>query len=504
MEGEVREWGAGCFTTHPRIMFAALYLPDLSVLAVLRRREDARVRPCAVLEVVQGAVLEKVKLPLLAVNEWARGAGIDVGWPLNRALVRCPDLLVLPPDPAGEAELLQEMIGLAECITPDLEVAGRDTLLLDLSRASSKQASGLGSLEMLEGELCHVKAATPDLAWLAVRHAACHGRYVSAEDIQALPLELPSGVGVLGVLEDWGLRTMGDFMALARQDLMERLGRWAGEWHDLLHGKRCRLLRLHRPPENMAQSVDFEDGIALVEPLVFTFRRLLHALSARLMARHVAVKSMKIGFRLESGVCLERVIRLPEPRVGEVELLRPVEVLLETVKLKSPVSGLSLDVETMPPTAAQRDWFVRQLPRPERWSDTLARLDALLGPGRTGIPVPSSGHRPDDFHMRSGDGSDALEEGDFVPNCPVPLRRFRPPHEIAVAFAPGPRPLALLSGPYRGEIVACRGPFKHSGDWWDATVAWKRLEWDLCLGGQCLLRLAFLPPDRWCLEGIYA
>lgn len=486
-------------------MFAALHLPDLAALAVLRARPEARGRAYGVLEVAQGAILEKVKMPLLAVNGLARGTGIDVGWPLNRALVRCPDLLVLPPHPAGEAELLREMIGLAESITPDLEIAGRDTLLLDLSRASSKQAAGLAWLEMAEGELRHVKAATPDLARLAVRHAGCQGRHVSTEEVKALPLALLGGSasGLLGLLEDWGLRTLGDFMALPRQDLIERLGREAGEWHDLLHGKTCRLLRLHRPPESLAQSVDFEESLSSTEPLVFTFRRLLHALSARLAARHVAVKALRIRFQLESGAELERVIRLPEPRVAEAELLRPVEILLEALKLKSPVSGLTLDAETMPPTAAQRDWFIRQLPRPERWSDTLARLDALLGPGRTGIPVPPSGHRPDDFQVRPGDGAGVLFDNGFLPSCPVPLRRFRPPHEITVAFEAGPKPLALLSGPYRGEITGCRGPFKHSGDWWDPDAAWKRLEWDVRLANQQLLRLAFLPPDRWCVDGVY-
>ena len=484
-------------------MFAALHLPDLAALAVLRARPEARGRAYAVLEVAQGAILEKVKLPLLAVNELARGTGIEAGWPLNRALVRCPDLLVLPPHPAGEAELLGEMIGLAERITPDLEIAGRDTLLLDLSRASSKQAAGLVSLEMAEGELRHVKAPTPDLARLAVRHEACHGRHVGAEEVKALPLGLLEGSGLLCLLGDWGLRTLGDFMALPRQDLIERLGTRAGEWHDLLHAKSCRLLRLHRPPESLAQSVDFEESIASTEPLVFTFKRLLHALSARLAARHVAVKSLRIRLQLESGAVLERVIRLPEPRVEEAELLRPVEILLETLKLKSPVSGLTLDAETMPPSPAQRDWFVRQLPRPERWSDTLARLDALLGPGRTGIPVPPSSRRPDDFQVRPGDGTGVLLGNTFQPSCPVPLRRFRPPHEITVAFGAGPKPLALLSGPYRGEITGCRGPFKHSGDWWDPDVAWKRLEWDVRLADQQLLRLAFLPPDRWCLDGVY-
>lgn len=476
-------------------------------LAVIRGRAEARGVAFGVLEVAPEAVMEKVKLPLLAVNELARRTGIEAGWPLNRALVRCPDLVVLPPNPQGEAELLGEMIALAESLTPDIEISAKDTLLLDLSRSTSRQAAGLGWLEMSDGELRHVTAATPDLARLAVRHAECHGRHITSEDLKRLPLELlgwlPGGAEMLPLLRDWGLSRLGDFMALPRQDLIARLGRGAGEWHDLLHAKTCRLLRLYRPPESMAQTMEFEDAVTSSEPLVFAFKRLLHALSARLAARHVAVRELRLVFHLESGARLERRIRLPEPRVAEEDLLRPILVLLDALKPEGAILGVTLDAETTAPTASQRDWFIRQLPRPEQWADTLARLEGLLGEGRVGIPVPPVGHRAEDFRLLPGDGTAVPVDGGAFPDSPVPLHRFRPPWEVAVAHDAGPRPLALLTGPHRGEIVECRGPFKGSGDWWDPRQEWKRLEWDVRLANDRLLRLAFLPPDRWVVEGRY-
>lgn len=485
-------------------MFAALHLPDLPVIAALRACPEARGRPCAVLALDPGALLEKVKLPLRAVNGAARGTGIEAGWPLNRALVRCPDLRVLSPSPAGEEALLRELVAQAERLTPDLEIAARDTLVLDLSRCTARQAAGLDGVVVADGEPRHVRAATPDLACLAVRWPGCHGRTVAPDDLRGLPLGLIGDPGLLDLLESWGLRTLGDFMGLPRASLTERLGPRAGEWHDVLQGKTRRLLRLHRPPESLAQEIDFEDAVAGLEPLVFTCKRLLHALTARLAARHVAVRALRVRLRLESGALLERTLRLPEARVAEADLLRPLQGWLEGLALESAVVGLELDAEAVPPTAAQRDWFVRQLPRPEQWHDTLARLEALLGPGRIGIPVPPGNHRPDDFSLRPGaePGGAAADEG-ALPASSLPLRRFRPPHGIAVAFEAGPRPLALLSGPVRGEVAGFRGPFRHSGDWWDPERAWQRLEWDVMLADQRLVRLAFVPPDRWELEGVY-
>ena len=491
-------------------MFAALHLPDLGVLAALRANPACKEKPCAVLELDPDIAVEKVKLSLQAVNDIARGTGIDAGWPLNRALVRCPDLQVLPPHPENEAALLSELISLGESLTPDLEIAGRDTLLLDLSRTSSRHAARLGFLEMGDLLPVHVRADTPDLARLAVRHGSCSGRHVTRADIGGLPLgllaHLPEGSDFMPLLGDWGLETLGDLMRLPRQALAERLGPQAGEWHDLLNGKTCRLLRLHRPPESLEQSMEFEEPVIAAETLVFAFKRLLHALSARLAARHVAARELRILFHLEGGARLLRTIRLPEPRVEESELLRPVQVLLDSLKTGSGITGITLDAEAALPTAAQKDWFIRQMPRPERWTDTLAQLEALLGPGKAGIPSPPANHRPDDFHLRPADGTAPAAQGGTLPSCPVPLRRFRPPCKVAAAFESGPglpRPLALLTGPYRGQITDYRGPFKHSGHWWDPQTAWGRLEWDVRLADQRLLRLAFCPPDCWLIDGVY-
>ncbi|MBB5350398.1 protein ImuB [Haloferula luteola] len=486
-------------------MFAALHLVDLPVLAALTARPEAWRLPCGVLSLVEGAVVEKVKLPLLAVNAAARRTGIDAGWPLNRALVRCPGLEVLAPCAEQELALLAEMLEQAETLTPDLEVAGPDTLVLDLSRATARQTGRLDWLEMSGGgELRHVLAETPDLACLGVQVEELHGRKVTVEALKPLPVEclrcLPGAGEALAVLEDWGLSCLGDFMGLPRQALMERLGPEVGEWHDILHGRKQRWLRLHRVPEQLGQELDLEYPVVEWEPLVFAFQRLLGPLGGRLQARHQAVRALRLRFLLEDGAEKVRELRLPEPRCEA--LLDPIQVLLENLKLPAAVVRIGLDVETAEPEATQRDAFRRQLPRPQQWQETLARLEALLGHDRVGIPEPSRDHREEHFCLRHPDQPSLVEDSEVAPAGSVPLRRFRPPHEVHVAFAPGPRPLAVLSGLHRGEILDCRGPFLRSGQWWDEGASWRQLEWDIQLGSG-LFRLAHLPPERWQLHGCY-
>lgn len=486
-------------------MFAALHLPDFPVAAALRNQPAARDLPCAILA-VRGARDPQEKLPLFSINQAARTAGIAPGWPLNRALVRCPDLRVIPRDPAAETALRDELVFLGESLTPDVEITAADSVTLDLSCRTAPVCAALDGLSLAGAEIHHARADTPDLANLAARHEATRGRVVTPADLAPLPLgvlgSLSQDPASLALLDLWGLRTLGDFMKLPRQALVERLGPEPGRWHDLLHGKSCRLLRLHRPPESFAQSFDFEDAAVSLEPVVFALKRLLHTLAGRLASRHLAASRLDFRLILESGGELARRIRLPEPQAAVEGMLAPLQTLLESLRPDAPVAALQLDAETTFATAAQREWFGRQLPQPERWAETLAKLEAMLGPGRVGIPVPPESFRPDSFTLHPA----AVSAPPTQPDCPLPLHRFRPPREIAVAYESRDRqpwPMALLNGPHPGEITGRRGPFPASGAWWEPAGAWQRLEWDVQLANRQLLRLVFETPDHWTLDGIY-
>lgn len=491
-------------------MFAVLHLPDFPVAAALRFNPQPRDCPCAILASrTPGAPQEK--LPLLALNRLARNAGLLSGWPLNRAMVRCPELVVIPRDPAAEAVLRDELILAGESLGPDLEITAADAVTVDLSSRSKPVADALNALFIAGAEIQHARAATPDLAYLAAHYPATSGRIITPADLARLPIEilgsLPNRSNPLPLLELWGLKTLGDFMALPRQALTERMGPETGRWHDLLLGKTRRLLRLHRPPETFEQSYDFDDPIGSLDPVVFVLKGMLHTLSGRLASRHLAASSLDFRLLLESGDEMSRRVRLPEPQTGVEGMLSPLQTLLESIQLDAAVIALHLDARTTFATAAQREWFGRQLPQPERWAETLAKLEAMLGPGRVGIPVPGNSFRPDAFtlHPAAGAGIPVMETPSRA-DCPVPLHRFRPPRQIAVAYETRERtpwPLALLNGPHPGEIIARRGPFRASGDWWNPDDAWQRLEWDVQLTSHHLLRLVFQNPDHWQLDGIY-
>jgi len=490
-------------------MFAAFHIADLPVVAALQPQPELSDCPCAVLR--DPTDKEDGKIPLLSINAPAWQTGIAPGWPLGRAFVRCPDLKVLPRQPETEAALLLELIEFADRFTADVEITSPDTVLLDLTGTKCAHFNGLESLPNSEVEVRHALAETPDLAHFAVLEPRTRGRFISIEEIGTLPLSLLGkleGDGrFLSLLDLLGLRTLGDYRSLRRQDLTERFGPVAGRWHDLISAKTCRLLKLHRPPESFLQSMDFDDPLHSTESLIFVFKRLLHLRAARLAARHLAASLLVIRFTLEEG-SLQREIHLPEPLSDPLALLKPIETMVESLRLPSPVTSVELDATPAAPLSRQQDWTRRHLANPERWADTLARLEALVGNGNVGIPESLDSHATDSFKLNDATRAAGTTAWDGpLPESTIPLRRFRPAVKIAVAFDPSlkrcPPPLALLSGPYCGRVLEHKGPFITSGEPWNPESKWHRAEWDVLVESAPLLRITYQAGDRWEIDGAY-
>jgi len=141
-------------------------------------------------------------------------------------------------------------------------------------------------------------------------------------------------------------------------------------------------------------------------------------------------------------------------------------------------------------------------------SETLARLTALLGGDRIGTPVLEETHRPDAFRMQpfrwdsvesavsSGQSFDALRTA----HATAALRRFRPAVSASV-LQDEDTPAHVRSAETSGKIIAQRGPYFLSGNWWDEK-SWARAEWDLQLQNGELVR-AHERDGVWKIDGVY-
>jgi protein ImuB len=254
-------------------------------------------------------------------------------------------------------------------------------------------------------------------------------------------------------------------------------------------------LRLVRPTEVFVEEIEFDYEIETAEPLLFVLRRFLQQLTLRLGALYLVAQEMtlrltfadppKDGFAEANNSQSEHRFHISDPTNSVEILFRLLQTHLETFRAKHPIVAVSLTAEASRPARQQFHLFETPLRDPNRLHETLTRLTGLLGPEGIGRPVLEDTHRPDAFQLEAFSWQLPSSPNESGPMIGPALRRLR------AGFSP-----ALTAA-----VVARQGPYRTSGDWWDAKK-WERTEWDLQLadGGVCRCREG---GEDWGVEGIY-
>jgi len=305
---------------------------------------------------------------------------------------------------------------------------------------------------------------------------------------------------VLDILRRWGIRTLGQFAALEKEEVGVRLGPIGLELWDRAKGKTTRLLHLVSPPEAFDEAFEFENEIETVEPLLFMLRRFLQQLSLRLDALYLVASELRLEIIFSDKSAYQHQFKIPEPTNNVEVLFRMLHTHLEDFKSDWPITAVTLKAEAAKPSSQQFNLFETALRDPARLSETLARLTALLGPDRVGTPFLLETHRPDAFRMEpfTWQLPEAGGKMERLPACV--LRRFRPPVPASILLVKN-RPAHLRSGAIQGEVKRQKGPYGASGNWWDEK-AWERAEWDLELENGALCQ-CHSRGGRWEFDGVY-
>src|SRR3954467_15567053 len=312
---------------------------------------------------------------------------------------------------------------------------------------------------------------------------------------------------IFAILHKWGIHTLGQLAALDKEQLAARLGPETIRMWERANGRSNRLLKLVRPPESFQESFEFEREIETAEPLLFMLRRFLEQLAVRLAAIYLVTKKLTLRITFGNKQIYERVFKIPQP-TNDVDLLfRMLQTHLENFRSEHPIVAVALSVEPSKPAQEQFGLFETTLRNPHQLSETLARLTALLGNDRIGTAVLEETHRPDAFRMQpfpwavvsavsSGETPRALRTA----HATTALRRFRPALSTSV-LQDEDTPAHIRSAEMSGKIIAQRGPYLLSGNWWDEK-SWRRAEWDLQLENGELVR-AHERDGVWKIDGVY-
>lgn len=314
---------------------------------------------------------------------------------------------------------------------------------------------------------------------------------------------------IISILHNWGIHSLGQFAALEKQKVAERLGPVAVQLWERANGKLTRPLKRVKPPEIFEEAFEFDHEIETSEPLLFMLRRFLHSFAVRLGAIYLVARELRLRITFSDKKAYEHMFKIPQP-TNDVELLfRMLHTHLENFTSAAPIIAVSLRAEPAKPARQQFGLFETALRNPAQLAETLSRLTALVGSDRAGTPVLENTHRPDAFRVEPFEwhggttsvssiySEDATER---VPPVHPARRRFRRARVAAVLVAEN-NPAHLQSNGMSGRVAEQAGPYASSGNWWDEK-AWRRVEWDVQLENGRLCRCHF-DGEQWRVDGVY-
>ncbi len=535
-------------------MFAVLHLPQFALQAALRLAPEMWSRPVALVD-------PALSTPRICDRTApAREQGVELGQTPTQALARCRDVIIRHRSPTQETDATDALLQCAYGFSPHLEPTAPGVITLDLrglselqNHQSSDRPPTTDAQQRWAGRLQAALAAlqlkarigigpTPNLA----RHAAQWGHSTppggareqpapcivtdAGAFVTSLPVAaLDPSTDVTNILEKWGVRTVGQLLALGQDAVMDRLGLEAIALFAAASTQSVRPLNLVRPSERYAESFDFELEVETIEPLQFILNRFIDQICQRLEPSLLAVSQLTLRLRLASGQSLEYALHVPQPTRRADVLFRMLQTHLEGVRTDSPIAGVSLQADPTRPGQKQFSLFETALRDPHQFQETLARLSALVGADRVGTPVRENSHRPDSFKLIPPDFENApatLRRRVAQILQPTPLRRLRPPAPANVGTrADVPPSPAIVAGegregkaptpfslhlPHRSSIelrsqttvTLALGPWRASGHWWEPG-AWSREEWDVQTQEGAVLRLVCRgSPEQWHVEAV--
>ncbi|MFL6289765.1 MAG: hypothetical protein ACJ759_02605 [Thermoanaerobaculia bacterium] len=502
----------------PRI--ACIYLP-LFPLAARLRSEPELVREAVVVTEGNGNAARVV-----AGTRLAREAGVKPGHTLPQARALCPKLVARPRDEECERAAQEALLEVAEAFSPRVEDAGDGVAYVDIEGLERHFKSGSPELE-----LGRSLVAAADKAGLPARVGIASSKLAArvAAGLPDSPVIVPEGeeaaflaplplarlapeVEIASTLEQWGVRSIGDFARLPKERVASRLGRTGRELHATARGMDSRPLIPRELPPVFHEGTNLEWPLVSLEPFLFVGRAALERLCERLESAGLACQRLGIELRLEPDGHQARTIDLPAPTRDVKTLLTLVKLNLEETQPGAPVAGFTFLAWPDRPREAQLSLYGPAAISPDKLATTLARLFALLGPDRVGSPRPVDGHRPERFSLV-----------EYTPPPPPEVRRepragrgllavrvLRPPLGLEV-ISDDQQPVEVRTlvqdesekrPRVEGRVKVASGPWGLEEGWWTEEPT-GRDYWDVELTGGIYRIYRDRASGEWFADGIY-
>jgi protein ImuB len=493
-------------------IFACIYLRDFPAQALLRLRPELRRVPCVVM--AGEPPLETV----CALTYPAHSLGMTPG--ITKAEVETfPGITVLRRSHGEEATARAALLECAGGFSPRVEdcsepatfrcvidVTGTEVLFgppaalvkLILARVLSL---GVEASIAACGNFCASLAIAKGIPGAA--KYTPKGK--EAEALSLLPLDvLNCPPDLAKTFSLWGIRTLGALAALPERELVSRMGQSGRLLRQHARGEAPHLFQPVEPPLSLAERMELDNPIDLLDPLLFLANAMLEQITLRASALALALASVTIGFALDGGGSHFRTVRPALPMNDRQLWIKLLHLDLEANPPAAPVVAVSVDAEPGATSKIQLGLFSPQTPEASRLDVTLARLRNLVGDGNVGRVVLEDSHRPDGFRVEPFVVPSAKPTtNEVVATGPCAKRWLRPAEPVLVALQAG-RPIGFTFQGQRYSVTRAYGPWRTSGDWWESR--WESEQWDVIAETResvalccCMVRNG----QRWLMAALY-
>ncbi|MGQ9370355.1 DNA polymerase IV [Azospirillum sp. ST 5-10] len=275
----------------------------------------------------------------------ARLAGVRSAMPIARALERCPDAVILPPDMAKYRAVGHRARAVMEAFTPLVQPLSIDEAYLDLAGVAERLAISPAQalvevVRRLERELGITASIGLSYNKLLAKIASdldkprgfsAIGRAEAAAFLADKPVKILWGVGpaLERKLADEGIRTVADLRSRDEVHLVRRYGAMGRQLHRFARGVDPRRVE----PESPSKSVSAEDTLdwptADAAALADILPRLAATVERRMEKEGVLGRSVVLKLKTAEFHLLTRSRRVDPPTRSAAALVEAALPLLE-------------------------------------------------------------------------------------------------------------------------------------------------------------------------------
>jgi protein ImuB len=502
--------------TKPRELYACLYATEFPAQALLRLRPELRSSPCVVMEgepPLQTVCALNTKARLLHMSQGMTRVEVDT-FPSPVVLSRSREMEI------ATGAILLECAG---AFSPRVEERSQDTFFLCGIDITGTQ-SLFGPPEMLAKSFVQRVRTVGITARVTVssnfQTAVCLAKGLSPSAVvrvvppgEEAPALASLPIAVLDPTETqaetfalWGIQTLGMLVDLPEKELIARMGQDGKRLRQLARGERPHFFQPVEPPFTLAEKMELDSPVELLESLLFAVGVMLNQLILRARARILALASVTLTLTLDSGGRHTRTVRPALPSTDKQLWIKLLHLDLESHPPQAAILAIALDAEPGSTSKVQLGLFSPQLPEAARLDVTLARIRALVGEDCVGRAVlrdthAAEGFRIEPFTVPSGN---SVVIASSTPR--LSMRQLRPPEPVSVTLR-NSQPAMFFYREQRYAVEHAYGPWLVGSDWWNQML-WGLEQWDLVARAQdglmlCCCMVRDLMQNQWQMAALY-